>query len=121
MIPQLAVASAALVIVSATPAQAPAKLVAGAPAPTLAVEKWVKGAPVQEFAKGKVYVVEFWATWCPPCIASMPHLSELQRTYKDKGVTIIGMTSIDSRGNDLAAVEKMVADKGAGMDYTVAW
>ena len=100
-------------------AQAPT-LKAGAPAPALTVEKWVKGTPVANFEKGKIYVIEFWATWCGPCIASMPHVSALQRKYKDKGLTIIGLTSVD-KNNSLAAVEKMVADKGDGMDYTVAW
>lgn len=50
----------------------------------------------------------------------MPHLSQLQREYKDKNVTIIGMTSEDSN-NSLEAVKKMVEDKGDGMAYSVAW
>jgi thiol-disulfide isomerase/thioredoxin len=95
-------------------------LVVGAPAPALQVETWVKGAPVASFEKGKTYVVEFWATWCGPCIASMPHLSALSRQYKDKGVTIVGVTTKDP-DNDLPAVEAMVKQKGDGMDYTVAW
>jgi thiol-disulfide isomerase/thioredoxin len=93
----------------------------GMPAPALSIEKWVKGSPVAKFEKGKVYVVEFWATWCGPCIASMPHLSRIQAEYAAKGVTVIGVTSKDERGNDLAAVEKMVTAKGDGMGYTVAW
>lgn len=96
------------------------RLKVGDPAPALQVEKWVKGDPVTGFEKGRVYVVEFWATWCGPCIRSMPHLSELQREFKDKGVTIIGVTSKDSR-NSLDAVEKMVQAKGDKMAYTVAW
>lgn len=36
----------------------------GDPAPALKIDKWVKGQPVEAFEKGKVYVVEFWATWC---------------------------------------------------------
>jgi len=90
-------------------------------APALTVEKWVKGSPVASFEKGQVYVVEFWATWCGPCIASMPHLSALQREHAEHGVTIIGMTSVDSKGNSLEKVEQMVAAKGDGMGYTVAW
>lgn len=95
-------------------------LTVGDKAPALSINKWVKGAPVTEFAPGKVTVVEFWATWCGPCKASMPHLSELQKEYKDKGVTIIGVTSTDPR-NSLAGVEKMTAEKGDTMGYTVAW
>jgi thiol-disulfide isomerase/thioredoxin len=92
----------------------------GDPAPALHVAQWIKGDAVPAFEQGKVYVVEFWATWCGPCIASMPHLSELQERYADKGLTIIGMSSVDSR-NTLEQVQKMVAEKGDGMGYTVAW
>ena len=76
----------------AAKAEAKKKLAVGDRAPALTVEKWVKGEPVTGFEKGKTYVVEFWATWCGPCIASMPHLSALQKEYKDK-VTIIGVTT----------------------------
>jgi thiol-disulfide isomerase/thioredoxin len=96
------------------------KLAVGDAAPALSVAKWIKGEPVTAFNKGHVYVVEFWATWCGPCIASMPHLSELQKEYKGK-VTFIGVTSLDKRGNTLEAAEKMVAAKGDTMGYTVAW
>jgi thiol-disulfide isomerase/thioredoxin len=93
----------------------------GDPAPALSVDKWVKGDEITGFEKGRVYVVEFWATWCGPCIRSMPHLSEIQKEYKDKGLTVVGMTSEDSRGNTLDAVKKMVEAKGDKMGYTVAW
>jgi thiol-disulfide isomerase/thioredoxin len=99
-------------------AQEQPTLVVGKDAPPLTIEKWVKGEPVS-FEKGKVYVVEFWATSCGHCIASMPHLSEIQDTYKDK-VTIIGVTKKED-DNALEAVEAMVAAKGPGMGYTVAW
>lgn len=101
-----------------------ATLNVGDKAPALTIEKFVKGDPVTGFEKGKVYVVEFWATWCGPCRASMPHLSKLQSEYKDKGVTIIGVTSEDPR-NSLADVEKMAnsktKEKTDTMGYTVAW
>src|SRR5262245_34659074 len=67
----------------------------GDPAPVLKVSKWLQGAEVKKFEPGKVYVIEFWATWCGPCINVMPHLSRLQAQYESKGVTIIGLTSRD--------------------------
>lgn len=99
-----------------------ATLKVGDKAPDLAVSTWVKGEPITGFEKGKVYVVEFWATWCPPCIASMPHLSSLQKQYKDKGVTIVGMTTgTTSPKNTLEGVQAMTKDKGDTMGYTVAF
>jgi thiol-disulfide isomerase/thioredoxin len=91
----------------------------GDAAPALSIEKWLKGEPVTGFEKGKVYVVEFWATWCGPCKASMPHISELQKAYKDK-VTFIGVGSPGWR-DKLEDAEAMVKDKGDEMGYTVAW
>ncbi len=106
-----------LALVAFAPVVAAQSLTPGADVPTLEIEKWVKGDAFK-FEKGKVYVVEFWATWCGPCIASMPHLSELQEHYGD--VTFVGVTKEDPN-NSLAAVEEMVRDKGPGMGYTVAW
>jgi thiol-disulfide isomerase/thioredoxin len=114
----LALGLALPLLAAAAPAQ---ELKVGMDAPKLTIAKWVKGDAVPAFQPGKVYIVEFWATWCGPCIASMPHLSRLQAEYKDKGVTIIGVTSQDDRGNTLPKVEAMVAEKGDGMGYTVAW
>lgn len=62
----------------------------GDPAPPVKVFKWVKGNPVESFEKDKVYVMEFWATWCGPCKAAMPHLSEMARKYAGK-VTFTGV------------------------------
>ncbi|HMN40871.1 MAG TPA: redoxin family protein [Phycisphaerales bacterium] len=96
------------------------RLIVGDAAPELQIEKWVKGEPVTGFEKGKVYVVEFWATWCAPCKASMPHLTELQQQYKDKGLTIIGVASPGWR-NTQTEVEDFVKDGTIPMGYTVAW
>jgi thiol-disulfide isomerase/thioredoxin len=105
--------------VTITPFATAQDLAVGKAAPPLHVAKWVKGDAVAAFQPDHVYVVEFWATWCGPCIASMPHLSEIQAKHADD-VTVIGVTSADPN-NPLAAVEAMVADKGDGMGYTVAW
>lgn len=110
--------TAAAVACFATVGLAGEKLGIGDPAPSLKVGKWVKGQPVTEFETGKVYVVEFWATWCPPCRDSIPHLTKLQKEYKDKGVTIIG---VSSEQGGLAKVEPFVEDWGEKMEYRVAF
>ena len=55
----------------------------GSRAPSVLASYWIKGEPVGTFAPDQIYVVEFWATWCPPCRDSMPHLSALQDEYGD--------------------------------------
>lgn len=104
-------------------AASPKKLEPGMPAPALTIDTWVKGAEVKSFETGKVYVIEFWATWCGPCRAAMPHLTELQNQYKDKGLTIIGVASAAAK-DSLEAVQKMVTADGAeaaSIGYTIAW
>ena len=99
------------------------KLSVGDIAPPIQVEKWIKGDPITGFEKGRVYVVEFWATWCGPCIKAFPHLSELQSKYKDKGVSIVGV-NIWERGTDEATFTKVkdfVAGQAEKMAYTVAY
>jgi thiol-disulfide isomerase/thioredoxin len=89
----------------------------GDPAAPLAIAEWVKGSPVKlADGKGKkLYVVEFWATWCPPCRTSIPHLTEMQKQFKDKDVVFIGVT--DEKAN---VVKPFVEKMGDKMDYVVA-
>ena len=92
----------------------------GDKAPALKVTKWVQGEQVKDFAAGKVYVVEFWATWCGPCINAMPHLEELQAEFKND-LVVIGMTSKDENGNDGPKVEKFVEKNKGKFTYRFAF
>lgn len=102
----------------------PVTLKMGDPAPPIKVAKWLKGERVDEFKKGQIYVVEFWATWCAPCRKGMPHLSELAQKYKGK-VNIMGIDIFEtSKAADkmidyMPNVERFVASMGKGMDYNV--
>lgn len=86
----------------------------GMPAPALSIDQWIKGGPASIAPGDKVYVVEFWATWCGWCVKSIPHLTELQKKYKDK-VVFIGVSD-----EDADTVRQFVKDQGSSMDYTVA-
>jgi thiol-disulfide isomerase/thioredoxin len=101
-----------------------AKLKIGDKAPPVKATKWwqgkEQGKEITSFAEGRVYVMEFWAIWCGPCIAMMPHMSELQTQYKDKA-TFIGFTSKDNRGNNLERVQAFVEKRGPKLGYLFAY
>jgi len=54
---------------------------------------------------GKVIILDFWATWCPPCVQEIPHFNELYEEYRNKGLAIIGI-SVDQGG--IPDVEKFI-------------
>jgi thiol-disulfide isomerase/thioredoxin len=87
----------------------------GDAAPKLEVSEFVKGDAVKSFEKKKIYVVEFWATWCGPCRTSIPHLSELQK--KNKDVVFIGVSVFEQ---DQSKIKPFVEEMGEKMAYRVA-
>ena len=93
-----------------------APLEIGKPAPELEISDWVKNGPVKlADGKGKnIYVIEFWATWCMPCRMSIPHLSEIQKKYKDKGVVVVGIS------HEATPTVETFVKKQKDMDYNVA-
>ncbi|MBA4028995.1 MAG: redoxin [Planctomyces sp.] len=120
----MGVAGAAAITMFTQPAAAVAqnaagRLVVGSKAPALNVDNWVKGDAVSTFEPGKVYVVEFWATWCPHCREAIPELTSLA---KETGATIVGVAS-GERGDTatkLGTVQSFVKQQGPRLGYTIA-
>jgi thiol-disulfide isomerase/thioredoxin len=90
-------------------------------APVLESISWLQGSPVTKYAPHRVYVVEFWATWCPPCIKAIPHLSAIQKKHADT-LTVIGVNADGILGGkaDVEAVHDFMNKHGKEMEYTVA-
>ena len=97
-------------------------LVPGSPAPAFTVDSFIRGPESKTLELGKVHVIEFWATWCGPCVASMPHLTELQKQNPD--VQFIGVAGFE-RGKDAADGTKRVDDfvkaKGDAIGFAIAF
>ncbi|HEY4288358.1 MAG TPA: TlpA disulfide reductase family protein [Puia sp.] len=91
----------------------------GDPAPALRLRGWVKGEAVEQFEKGKVYVLEFWATWCRPCIAAMPHLSAVAREYEER-VTVLSIDVYENKLVSLGKIKAFADSMGNRMDFQVA-
>lgn len=92
-------------------------LTIGSKAPSIDIEHWVqngdgKFAPVKDFESGKVYIIEFWATWCGPCRAAMPHISQLQDKYASRGVTVVSVSD-----EDLDTVKEFLGQEEGGKTF----
>lgn len=78
---------------------------------------WLKGASLTKLDKDKTYLIELWATWCKPCVAAMPHLSELHGKFKDQIVFI----AQDVWEEDLEKVKAFIAANEKMMSFSIAY
>src|SRR5258706_13140378 len=96
----------------------------GETAPAVDLTDW-QGGPVTAGAmKGKIVVIDFWATWCPPCKKAVPHNNELAKKYADKGVLVVGACGggQEEKMNDVVAETKMEYPTGKATEETTkAW
>ena len=98
-------ATAALAFTGAGPCRLAATEV-GQTAPPLIVRELDGQSFDLSAQRGKVALIDFWATWCPPCRQEMPVLDAVYRRYRDQGLAVIGV-SVDS-SHDRSAVEKVM-------------
>lgn len=95
--------------------------IVGREAPRMRISNWITpNPPTRANLEGKVYVIDFWATWCQPCVESIPHIIKLADKFRDKGVLFIGLSQDKSGGQ----VRNFIREKGInyhiGMDSGIS-
>jgi len=69
--------------------------------------------------KGKILLINLWATWCGPCLSEMPALVTMQQKYSDHGVEILGLNTDDESDHMMADVNEIIQKKG--INYPVVF
>jgi len=87
----------------------------GKPMPAFHVSDWINGGITAGDIKGKVVVVDLYATWCGPCMRAIPHNNQLLQKYKSQGLVVIGVCTSDS-GQEIFAENA----KQHGIQYPAA-
>ncbi|MES0026627.1 MULTISPECIES: TlpA disulfide reductase family protein [unclassified Mesorhizobium] len=94
------------------------------PAPWLKVDTWLRGEPLTNFQPGKVYIVEFWATWCELCVAEMLELMRLQEKYKVGGLEVVAVAANEDAPTAVEARTKLDAwltENCSHLNYRIAF
>ena len=66
----------------------------GEKAPRISTRQWMNTShPEPARLQGRVYALEFWATWCPPCVKNIPHIEKIYKKYKPKGLEFIALSA----------------------------
>jgi thiol-disulfide isomerase/thioredoxin len=85
-------------------------LLLGEIAPEIKIAKWIEQSPLKiADLKGRVVLLDFWATWCGPCLAAFPHLREWHEKFKERGLVILGITTYygHGEGHEMTPAEEL--------------
>ncbi len=94
--------------------ESPRPMEIGMNAPPISAQLWLRQPAREiELADGRVYLIEFWATWCAPCLQKMPKLVELQREFGLDQLAVVAVTT-ESREAVLTFVDRYRANKDTG-------
>jgi thiol-disulfide isomerase/thioredoxin len=83
----------------------------GKPVPSFSLPDMNGNQVSSDSLKGSIYVLDFWATWCGPCVATLPHVDAMYKEYKDKGVKFFAINVQE----DKATVQKFISDTKLGI------
>ncbi len=86
----------------------------GQPLPPLTLEAWQNGITSLDDLAGRIIVIDFWATWCQPCLGAIPKNNRLAEEYANRGVTVLGICA--TTGSE--KMEEIATERG--IQYPIA-
>ena len=110
----LSVLSVAWIVVSQVPAEAaavrhdrPPLPRSGYPAPDFSLETLAGKTVTLAELQGQVVLINFWATWCPPCRAEMPAIQEVYEEFRHRGFTVLAVNQRENEGRVAAFMDEL--------------
>jgi cytochrome c biogenesis protein CcmG, thiol:disulfide interchange protein DsbE len=93
----------------------PFRAAVGYRAPDFTAEKFEGGSITLSDLRGQYVVMDYWASWCPPCMEEIPFIQQIHEEYRERGLQVLGVNGIE--GDDLNSVGDVIADES--LTYTI--